>query len=186
MCCPSSWNHAASPYLPLAAGEAIMSIDARRPPLALGRARALCGLRRGHPRGRCLPDAAPRHLEAFRRRSSAWRRSWEHGATRQLRQRNPSAVDEVLRLFRLEVDGFLGRGSTRSADTSRRSRHPGPPPTQRRSGPSNGRGSLRPETTRRATASAAAASRPSPARPPAYTRRSRSPLAASCRPSSAP
>ena len=44
---PTNWNNAASPYLPLAAGEAILSITPGQPSVAVGRARALLRLRRG-------------------------------------------------------------------------------------------------------------------------------------------
>ena len=60
---PASWNNAISPYLPLAAGEAIMSICLREPSLAVGRPRPVPRLRGGGDRDRRRAAAAPRHLE---------------------------------------------------------------------------------------------------------------------------
>ncbi len=61
---PTSWNNAASPYLPLAAGESILSITPGNHLSPWVGLCALLRLRRGVARGRRRSARPPRHLRA--------------------------------------------------------------------------------------------------------------------------
>ena len=94
---PSSWNHAASPYLPLAAGEAIMSItpgDHLSPWVGLA---LFTRLRRRSHRCRGGADRPSRRLAVTRRRATASRGAGRHCRRREDLGTGMSRTVSVLR-----------------------------------------------------------------------------------------